>query len=454
MHVSTRKSKHSRDNSRNELPLVKGISIRSPKRRVPCGDSRENWFPYYAGYSSGFVEDVFSILDLPSDALVLDPWLGGGTTAEVSARRGIPVWGFDINHAMLVVARARTLSVRSTLAIEGMLDKIIERCRKSPVQSTGEEPDPLDQWLTRKAASSLRSIERAIVNVESVPVDLTSIAPIDVKSLSSVSAFFYLCLFRAFRHFIYPFQSSNPTWIKIPEKKNRLRISGDAMLQQFKTEAKQLIDSLASEGQAVRPSKVSIETAHSTCLPIRDSSVDAVVSSPPYCTRIDYVRATMPELAIIGHPTGGAIRHLRRSMLGTTTIESNQPSASKAWGVLCNAFLSEVANHPSKASVSYYEKYFRQYFSGTFASLVELNRVLKVHGHCVLVVQDSYYKDVHADLPGMFVEMGASIGWRLEDAIPFSVKRSFAGINPQVKSYRNDYGATETVLMFSKEARR
>src|SRR5439155_16885723 len=154
-----------------------------------------------------------------------------------------------------------------------------------------------------------------------------------------------------------------------------------------------------------------ISRASSLRLPLVSNSIDAAVSSPPYCTRIDYVRATLPELAVIGHPNGRVIRRLRERMIGTPTIDQIEEYKSEDWGTTCSRFLSAVESHTSKASSTYYLKYYHQYFASIFASLKEIDRVLKPGGQCVLVVQDSYYKAKKINLPRMFIEMPAHYQW-------------------------------------------
>jgi ubiquinone/menaquinone biosynthesis C-methylase UbiE len=138
-------------------------------------------------------------------------------------------------------------------------------------------------------------------------------------------------------------------------------------------------------------------------------------------------------------------------MLGTTTVSTEYPVINREWGNTCDRFLSAVQGHASKASRTYYSRYFRQYFAGAYASLSEIRRVLKPGGQCILVVQDSFYKDLHNNLPQMFFEMGALLGLRPQHQIPFVVKRTFAGVNPAVKPYREESKATEVILIFRKE---
>jgi tRNA G10 N-methylase Trm11 len=52
-------------------------------------------------YSERFVEEVLAASGLGTDSVVLDPWLGVGTTTAVAARSGIRAVGFDINPAMV-----------------------------------------------------------------------------------------------------------------------------------------------------------------------------------------------------------------------------------------------------------------------------------------------------------------------------------------------------------------
>jgi hypothetical protein len=70
----------------------------------------------------------------------------------------------------------------------------------------------------------------------------------------------------------------------------------------------------------------------------------------------------------------------------------------------------------------------------------------------VLVVQDSYYKNLHNDLPRIFVEMAARQKLTLIERRDFPLSRTMAGINPRVSDYRKSFSATESVLSFIKSS--
>jgi hypothetical protein len=76
--------------------------------------------------------------------------------------------------------------------------------------------------------------------------------------------------------------------------------------------------------------------------------------------------------------------------------------------------------------------------------------MLKKNGVALLVVQDSYYKDIHNDLPQIVCEICEKVGLETVRSVDFRLRRSMSGINPYSRSYQRPSGATETVLCFRK----
>lgn len=413
--------------------------IRSPKRNGRPDYSRGSWFPYYAGFSVGFVEDILDSLALPARAIILDPWLGAGTTSEVAVQRGHRVRGFDINPAMLLIAKARLVSsdgVTSTASI--IADGLASFRREADTQSSLPKRltrDPLEHWLHPSCASNFRRLEQCILAAlgeRQLAGSMWSAA----SQASSTTSFAYLALFRTMRRLIRRWQGSNPTWINIPkDARRRSTFSNSSMAQSLEIELKFLLESSKIHQVCFEDIAV-LKEGSSTSIPLKDNSVDFSISSPPYCTRIDYVRATLPELSVLGFPDKAALRALQERMIGTPTVSGLLDEESIHWGPTCLDFLKRVRRHTSKASAGYYSKYYLQYFRSIVASLLEINRVLKPEGQCVLVVQTSHYKEILNDLPQIFCEMSDSLGWRVDERINFEVKRTLAGVNPGVRAYR------------------
>jgi hypothetical protein len=140
---------------------------------------------------------------------------------------------------------------------------------------------------------------------------------------------------------------------------------------------------------------------------------------------------------------------LRRTMIGTPAIAASSGEPLDVWGPTCSKFLDAVRTHTSRASSTYYFKTHLQYFASIYNSLAELRRILTPTAPCVLVVQDSFYKDIHNDLPRIFVEMADSIGWSLRHRWDFPIDRTMAAVNHRHHKYRTDVSAVESVLWFS-----
>jgi hypothetical protein len=197
--------------------------------------------------------------------------------------------------------------------------------------------------------------------------------------------------------------------------------------------------------------EIKVNVGASESLPLADQSVKFVLASPPYCTRIDYAVATKPELAVLGY-SNDSFKSLRRSLLGTPTVPRSAANESEHWGSTCLAFLEQLKSHESRSSTTYYYKNHLQYFDGIFKSLTELRRVLAKDSTCVLVVQDSYYKNILNDLPMIITEMAGSNLLELARRQDFPHTRTMAAVNPAARFYRKDFSTTESVLVFRRAA--
>jgi hypothetical protein len=404
----------------------------------PTSEPVDSWYRYYAGYSSPFVDYTLSTL-APRAKSILDPWNGTGTTTVLAAGRRIRARGYDINPALVVVARARLLDTGVMGSISALTEDIVQHAR--PVRRLD---DPLCFWFSPMAAAHLRGLQMSAHRLLVDSADSASAPLHSVRSMSTLAAFFYVALFRTVRILISPTAGTNPTWWKEPAADAKLRPTRRGIVTVFTGAATEL-------GRGLHGSRldlavdVTIDIGDSRALPLPDNVVDAVISSPPYCTRIDYAVATRPELSVLGF-AGDRIRDLRATMVGTPTM-THETVDPDNWGVTATKFLDAVAGHRSRASASYYLKYYQQYYAGMWASLHELRRVTRPGAPCVLVVQDTFYKDLLNDTPGILLEMAEAAGFAERTRHDFAVPRTKAGMNPKARQYRSSSAATESVIV-------
>lgn len=413
----------------------------TPKQDQLRASGRHTWFPYYAGFSEDFVDSALS--QLPIGSVVLDPWNGSGTTTQVAETLGYRAWGFDLNPVMVVAARARLLSIRTLPSVHALALQIkgmIKRCETSQAGIA----DPLTQWFSRGAAANLRAIESAIrmLLVGSRPLSEVELA----DEMSDLAAFFYVALFRAVRYLADSFATSNPTWIKVPRhRRSVLRPSPEIVWRAFSSSLAAMTTSAADPALAHDPrcNKARIAVADSRAMPLEPNSVDLIVTSPPYCTRIDYAVSTRLELAVLRQDASSFDR-LRDGLLGTTSI--SRYVTPMELPARTAALIRSIALHRSKASATYYRQSYEQYFNSLLVSLRDCRRVIRSGGELILIVQDSYYKNLHVDLPMLVSEIASVVGWSHSSSDAFRATRNMAQVNPHVRKYRASVTATEWCL--------
>lgn len=433
--------------SRIEMQLTEPL-ISSPKRDVRAQTTWERFFPYYAGFPETFANDVLTSLRLRPGATVLDPWNGSGTTIYAAVHRGYKAVGLDLNPVMVIVSRARMLPFSEIDALEPLAKTILRGAsRRTSLSST----DPLLSWFDSDTALTLRSIERSI-NQKLVGSRTLSADDVDLSQMSSVAATFYILLFAVARDLTKSFRSSNPTWIRTANSDDgRVRSDRHQVESLFVAQVKAMAQVLADD--VMRKStdqSYEIRVADSTSRALLPKSVDAVLTSPPYCTRIDYTAATRVELALIGSFVPINATELGRMMLGSTRVPASEIRFDESWGPSCIRFLRRVSKHPSKASNGYYLKTHLDYFDKIARSMAAISASLKPKALAVLVVQDSFYKDIHNDLPLHITQIAERRRLVLRQRLNFEVRRSMSGINPKSRNYRQTCGAVESVLCFER----
>ncbi|MBR0734425.1 site-specific DNA-methyltransferase [Bradyrhizobium japonicum] len=426
--------------------LVQSLKIISPKRSSRANAGFEGFYPYYAGFPEEFATGLLASANLPKNALVYDPWNGSGTTTYSASKLGFGSLGCDINPVMVIVARARLIASSEADLLEPLARDIISKAHTSnPLKD-----DSLNLWFAPTTTQSIRNLEREVRHLLVGPLSLSR-ASIRLDKISSVAAVFYLILFSLCRNLTSPFRSSNPTWLRQPKTAlERLRYERRAILNSFLDAARAMSRHLAQSETPCRTS-AEIRLADTTSDSPLVSAVDLVLSSPPYCTRLDYTAATRIELAVIQPLLETSPEDLSRSMTGSTKVPSRSISPSNEWGATCLSFLDSMYRHPSKASKTYYFRTHLDYFDKMHRSLAHLSNSLKSDGKAVLVVQDSHYKDVHNDVPKIVAEMLSFRGLDLKRRENFHSRNPISRINPYTREYRGQAGgAVESVLCFQK----
>ena len=421
------------------------VTLSSPKQ--PPAERLKDWYPYYAGFTSAFVTDVFECY-LQSAGSVVDPWNGSGTTTAVAAGRNVTSMGIDVNPALSVVARARLTPKSITDSLAPIAADIAAAAERTA--PTERESEPLLAWLAPAATKEIRRLQRAIHVVtaadDSLEVDLYMGDESAPSRLPLITAFFYAVLFSATRDLLRPFRGSNPTWMVAPNSLHRRLRPGTGTIRARFIERTAY---LSSRLQVTRPDSndlASIRTGRASDVLSDHHSFDVCLTSPPYATRIDYIKGSIPELAILGL-SEKAIASLRRQTTGTPVvrgvnrIEGGIPDEARD-------LVERVADHDSHGSANYYAPWLRNYLIEIHNAFAVIAARVKPTGRIAVVVQDSYYKSLHIDLQHLVATSLATAGRSLIARHDFPVRHSMSHMNSRARSHLRVRKHKESLLVF------
>lgn len=413
------------------------------KRRPRRG--LDAWYPYYAGFSEAFARSVLTTVPLAAGSAVMDPWNGSGTTTHVADRLGYLARGFDLNPIAALVANAKLARPRDAEHVSGLARRIVA----STVREVGPRlpADPLAKWLRPSVARQYRRIESAVLS------DLASGSSSEVMKarggeLPPLASFLVLALMRAARSLAAIEKRTNPTWVTPGEARHGTRQMLGARWLHF---VHQMATELSLEGVSFGARSHS-RVADARSLPVESASIDFVLTSPPYCTRIDYIINTSFELAALGIGRNDPEFATLRAQCMGAPVARRGPVIDPLveWPAEVRSLLQIIRTHSSPDSASYYYKTYWQYFNDCALSLREIYRALRTAGAAVLVVQTSYYKEICVDLPSLYVSLASSIGFQASIASSAVVQHSLAQINSRSLRHRSTPTYHEAVVTLEK----
>ena len=430
------------------VPRTQTLAKISPKQ--PSARHLRDWYPYYAGFTERFVNAVIDDYIQGSESVV-DPWSGAGTTTVACLKRGIASSGVDINPAATVIARAR-LNPRS--ARQSLLDtarSLVEQAQTArPCDDTG---DLLGLWMVGDGLGEIRSLVQAIRENLAVPVERPRTDDaLHTECLSHSACFLYTVCFGVVRSLLGSYGTTNPMWIKRPKTaRNRISPERHTVHERFLQQAADLAAKLSLSDAPADRDVAPLKTGTAAATGYHSHSFDAAITSPPYATRVDYVRGSLPELAVLGADEE-YVERLRLACTGSPKVKGVASSCAPIQSRTATDLLRAIAEHPSKGSRSYYRPWMANYLHSLQAGLLETHRVVRPGGTICVVVQDSYYKESHIDMQGIVAETLAAVG---RAAV---ARHDYPAPNPrrqQHSGYRSHTAkrpSTESLLVFRSQA--
>lgn len=381
------------------------------------------WTNFYAAFSETFCLAAISNLAPQKNSLLLDPFVGSGTSLVAAIKMGIPAIGIDIDPFACLLSRAKIAINADSKKVSSLL----KPSKNKRANSFSDEASSLfGQDCLAYASTVFNRIYKSTgTNRSNVLKTLLS----DAEGIydSEALALGALCIGASKAAEV--IKGSNPTWYR--KKVDGETIAVEALEDATKNTIKIMIKDIKDLSKHVSRRNIVIFNANFSELDelVRDQSIDILITSPPYMTRLDYVIKHLPNLLILSGFIDIDIDTLRRNMVGTSKIVS-KGAADVKWGKSCNKTLAGIGNHDSYASESYYVWTYFQYFKSIYNFFSILDGKLKANGRGIIVVQNSYYKDLEILLSKIFIEMIESFSMNATTIKKVEVSTNMRSLNP------------------------
>jgi hypothetical protein len=179
---------------------------------------------------------------------------------------------------------------------------------------------------------------------------------------------------------------------------------------------------------------------------------DAVITSPPYLNRIDYLKHYEPAAELLFQLLNGDMSQVRPKQTGTPIIRHKNFNPNQ-FPRKTRTLLRNVKAHDSYASSSYYYWGYQYYFEDMTKHFKILSHRMKKDGYLCYVVQNSFYKDIHVDLAGLLSEVASSHGIEIVSEKSWNVKSHMGLIATRNSNYKRENDQrSETALLFRKSS--
>lgn len=398
-----------------------------------------SWTNFYASFSENFVNSALKSLGAKSGEVVLDPFLGTGTTLVAADKLGLKSAGIDVDPFSCLLSRAKLSRNVDIEKVESLLAKT--RSKKISPHYSKEAIQAFDTNCLIYASAVFSRIRKNVGKSSDIIGDLLSDqGKFDAEVIAIVS----LCIAGAEAAKLV--KGSNPTWFR---KAAEGEIDNVKKLFEVTCKVKnKIISDVKKYNGFHRDSSVFL--ANSKCLDVKlYPKADYIITSPPYLTRIDYAMKHYPYLLLLGGLFRFDFQNLRKQMIGTPKIVDGK-DLYEGFGPLCTDILVKIKEHESYASSSYYFWTYHQYFKALWKTLYNFKGLLNRNGKGLIVLQDSFYKDLHIPLSEIAVEILHSIGLKSYIVQKQQVNTNMKYLNPAHQKKGIEKKSSEDVIYFSK----
>jgi DNA modification methylase len=374
---------------------------------------------------------LHAIKFLPKKATVLDPMVGSGTVLRTAIESGHPAIGFDGDPLAVLMSKV-WLTPIDTKKIQVKAQKIIEEASRINyreislpwIDNDQETKKFINFWFDKPQIRDLRLVAWLLYKKN------------DVISNALKVAFSRLIIQKN--------RGASLAGDVSHSRPHRIRATNDFdVLDEFIKSVNRLINIL--QDQESMPIAIVKQGDARNMKSLKNISVDAIVTSPPYLNAIDYLRGHKMSLVWFGY----RVRELRKIRSDAVGI-SRAPNAKMALEAAKNLVSS---CHGIDKLPTNKQAMILRYAADVDAFLKEASRVLRPNGSAVYVIGNSCIQNIYVDNASIVVNAADKYGLRLVDHYQRELLPTKRYLPPPDKSSMtsiNQRMGVECILSFRK----
>jgi len=380
---------------------------------------RHRWFYFPHSFSYRLIDEVLALWDLPQEAILADNFAGAGTTLLAARQHGLSAGGFDLSPLAVDVANAKIACYDPN-----QLRRALQTVLKADLKGTPQVPMRLSKAFTKEELREIYCL----------------LAPIR-KLRRRNRLFFLTALLWTVKSFCRAVPDGG--WFRWQTWPNR----SDEIRQAFIDRVAQMLEDVQALNWTESVPPIRARLADARKLPLPASSIDGLISSPPYANRHDYSRVFHIDLLLLGLPEP-EVTKLRHGSI-RSHVEAKDPYGYKRRLKSYNmpSALQAVLEEIPDDADSRIMPLLIGYFEDIYLSLLEVGRVLKLGGRAAYVVGNVRHAGVMVPVDEILAELAPQTGLTFDAAWILRLRGNSA---QQMKQYGRQ-PSRETIVFFAKD---
>ncbi|MCY4489856.1 MAG: DNA methyltransferase [Thaumarchaeota archaeon] len=372
-------------------------------------DSRKSpihrWFMYPAGYSHKLVEAMIRRYNMDKNSLLVDPFLGSGTTTLAASHIGIKSIGVEAHPFVAWVAKTKCAKWNVS-RLESEYEKLTSEIRYDVgnFTSTVKYPDLIYKCFSKKTLSTLEKIHNA------------------VKVVNFGKDFFKLALVATLRNV----STAGTGWPYIAPSEHAKKTPKVDAVTAFDNQCRLMLNYVSQYDQKA-DARVVLGDSRNISSYMNGQEADLIITSPPYLNNYDYADRTRFETYFLGmyENWGEITKHVRDKLITAATtqvsvskdMEKAKMPTVKDLSTTIHSDISRLISHMSdmrniKPGKKRYDIMTGGYFEDLSKVMIEMYEIMPKNGHAIMVLGDSAPYGVHVPTDVLIGRIGKAIGFK------------------------------------------